>query len=275
MKTKTIFAAFLLLLCCMHAGAQSIRYPISIPYIGMGAYSIKHADVFAVSGNKAFLASIESATAGIYGERRFMLPQNSVYALAVALPTSKGNLGIQVNYAGFRLYNETLAGLAYARKLGNKASVGIQFNYYMRQVPSYGRAAAFNVELGALFRLTEKLTGGFNIYNPVAGKLGKSGDEKLPSVYKAGLGFDASASFHFAAECIKEEDKPVNVQAGILYRFKKQFFVRVGFVSETNSLFGAAGISWKKLRIDLATSFHPYLGFSPAIVLITNLKSGK
>lgn len=275
MKTIKLSVCLLLHVCCLQAGAQAIRYPVSISYIGLGAYSIKHADVFAVSGNKAALASIESATAGIYGERRFMLPQNSVYALAVAIPTPKGNLGIQVKYAGFKFYNEAMAGLAYARKLGNKAMAGIQFNYYMRQVPSYARAAAINVELGALFRLTEKLTGGFNVYNPVAVKLGKSGEEKLPSIYKAGLGFDASASFHIAAECIKEEDRPVNVQAGMLYRFKKQFFVRVGFVSENNSVFAAAGISWKKLRIDLATSYHPYLGFSPALVFITNVKPAK
>ncbi len=275
MNTKSACLAALFPVCWLQANAQSLRYPVSMPYIGLGAYSMIHSDVFSASGNKASLATMESATAGIYNERRFMLPQNSVYSLAVALPTSKGNVGLQVNHAGFKQYSETLAGLAYARKLGKKALVGMQFNYYMRQVPSFGRAAVFNVELGALLRLSEKLTGGFHIYNPVAGKLGKSGDEKLSSVYKAGLGFDASESFHIAAECIKEEDKPVTIQAGVQCRFMKQFFVRAGFVSETNSVYGAAGVSWKNLRLYLATGYHPFLGFSPALLLITNLNRKK
>ena len=263
--------AALLPVCWLQVFAQSLRYPVSMPYIGLSAYSIQQPDVFSSSGNKAALASIASATAGVYSERRFMLPQNSVYSLAVALPTSKGNFGIQVNHAGFKQYSETLAGLAYARKLGKKAMIGMQFNYYRQQVPSYGRAAVFNVELGALLRFSEKLTGGIHIYNPVAGKLGKSGDEKLASVYKAGMGFDASAVFHVAAECIKEEDKPVNVHAGIQYRFMKQFFVRAGFVGDTNSVYGAAGVSWKNIRLYLSTGYHPYLGFSPAMLLITNV----
>ncbi len=272
MKTRALCLAALLPVCWLQVKAQSLRYPVSMPYIGLGAYSMKQTDVFAASGNKASLAAIESVTAGIYSERRFMLPQNSVYSLVLALPTAKGNFGIQVNHAGFKQYSETLAGLAYARKLGKKAMLGMQFNYYMHQVPSFGRAAVFNVELGALLRFSEKLTGGVHIYNPVAGKLGKSRDEKLASVYKAGLGFDASTGFHIAIECIKEEDKPVNLQAGVQYRFAKQFFVRAGFIGESDSVYGAAGVSWKNVYLYLATGYHPYLGFSPAMLLIATLK---
>ena len=246
-----------------------------MPYLSLGAYSKAQADVFSFTNNQAALASLTAPGIGVYGERRFMLTENSVYAVAAAIPTSLGNIGIQLNYAGFKNFNENKIGLAYARSLGAKVDIGVQFNYYGYRIPSYGNASTINFELGAIVHFTDKLSGGIHIYNPVAGKLGKSGDEKLAAVYKLGAGYDASESFYVSAEIIKEEDKPVNVTGGIQYRFKKQFFVRAGFISETSGGFAGAGLSWKNLRLDISANYHPQLGFSPGLLLIANLKRKK
>jgi hypothetical protein len=62
----------------------------------------------------------------------------------------------------------------------------------------------------------------------VGGKYGKNKDEKLSSLYTFGLGFDASEKLLVSAEVQKEEDQPVNVNAGVQYRFLPQFMARVG-----------------------------------------------
>lgn len=255
--------------------AQSLRYSVSMPYLSLGAYSKKQADVFSFTNNQAALASVESAGVGVYGERRFMLTENSVYALAAAIPTSLGNIGIQMNYAGFKNFNESKIGIAYGRSLGKKVDIGVQFNYYGYRIPAYGNASNINFEIGAILHLTDKLNAGLHIYNPVGGKLGKSGDEKLAAAYKLGAGYDASESFYVSAEIIKEEDKPVNVTGGVQYRFNNQFFVRAGFVSETASGFGGVGVAWKSLRLDISANYHPQLGFSPGLLLIANFKGKK
>ena len=255
--------------------AQSLRYSVSMPYLSLGSYSKQQADVFSFTNNQASLASVRSAGIGIYGERRFMLSENSLYAIAAAIPTRLGNIGIQLNYAGFKNFNESKVGLAYARSLGSKVDVGIQFNYYGYRIPSYGNASTINFEAGVLVHFTDKLSGGIHIYNPVAGKLGKSSGEKLAAAYKLGAGYDASENFYVSAEVIKEEDKPVNVTGGIQYHFKKQFFVRAGFISETASGFGGVGVSWKNLRLDISANYHPQLGFSPGLLLIANFKGKK
>ena len=254
---------------------QSLRYPVSMPYLGLGAYSKQQADVFSFGSNQAALSSLHSTSFGVYGEKKFLLNETSSYSLAAAIPTGLGNFGLQVNYSGFKNFNENKIGLAYARSLGSKVDVGVQFNYYGYRIPTYGNASTINFEVGAVVHFTEKLSGGVHIYNPVAGKLGKSSDEKLAAAYKFGLGYDASENFYISTEIVKEEDMPVNVIGGLQYRFRKQFFVRAGFVSETTSGFGGVGLAWKNLRLDVSASYHPQLGFSPGVLLIANLKEKK
>ncbi len=254
---------------------QSLRYAVSMPYISLGAYSKQQVDVFSFGNNQAALASLKASSVGVYGERRFLLSENSLYAMAAAFPTSLGNFGLQINYSGFKNFNENKIGLAYGRSLGSKLDIGLQFNYYGYRIPSYGNASTINFEIGAIVHISEKFSAGLHIYNPIAAKLGKERDEKLAAAYKIGAGYDASENFYVSAEIIKEEDKPVNVTGGIQYQFKKQFFVRAGFVSETSSGFGGAGIYWKNIRLDVSANYHPQLGFSPGLLIIANLKKKK
>ena len=257
--------------------AQSLRYSIAQPYINLSAYSQKQNDALSFTGNQATLAQTKNAGAGIYGERRFLLKETSSYTLGAAFPTRMGNFGLQLNYSGFKNFNENKIGLAYARKLGKLVDVGVQFNYYGYRIPAYGNASSINFEIGAMMHLTDKLNAGIHVYNPVGGKLGTSTslsteEEKLASVYKAGLGYDASDHFFISAEIIKEEDKPVNVIAGLQYHFAKQFFARAGFISESTTAYAGAGVGWKNLRLDISSGYHPQLGFSPGILLLMNFK---
>jgi hypothetical protein len=260
------------ILCVTTLGAQSLRYSISMPYINLGAYSTKQLDPFSFTSNKAALAQIKNGGIGIYGERRFLLAQNSVYGLAAAIPTKMGNFGLQLNYAGFANFNEQKAGLAYAKSLGGKVDVGVQFNYYGYKIPAYNNASTINFEIGTIVHVTDKINAGVHIYNPVSSKLGKDNEEKLAAAYKFGLGYDATDNFYFSTEIVKEENQPINITGGVQYHFKKQFFARAGFRSDNSTGFAGIGFLYSGLRIDVATSFHPQLGISPGILLIYNLK---
>ena len=270
---KTITA---LLFCCVFhintSMAQSLRYAIALPYIGLGAYSKQHMDPFSFTRNQAALAQVQHAGIGVFGERRFLLAETSSYAFAAVFRTKLGNIGLQGNYAGFKNFNENKIGLAYARSLGPKVDVGVQFNYYSYRIPAYPGASSMNFEAGVLLHFNEKLHGGVHVYNPVGGKLGKTGNEKLAALYNIGLGYDASSIFFVSAEVIKEEGKPVNCIGGMEYRFAGKFFARLGMISESTALFAGAGLAWNNLRLDVSASYHPQLGFSPGILLITNFK---
>ncbi|MEO8762863.1 MAG: hypothetical protein ABI416_01190 [Ginsengibacter sp.] len=270
---RKFYVLSILVLLNTQLGAQSLRRPIAASYIGLGAYSMNHIDVFSFSSNQAALAQIKNPCAGVYGETRFLLNATNMYAAVFAFPTKQGNFGIEADYFGFKNYNETQVGLAYARSLGSRLDIGIKFNYYSFRIPAYQNSSVVNFEIGAIVHLTEKLNAGIHFYNPVGGRLSKTPDEKLSSAYKFGIGYEASDNFIISAEIVKQEDMPVNVNAGVQYNFLNRFFARVGMASENSSPYAGAGVSWNNLRLDVSASYHPQLGLSPGLMLIVNFKS--
>ena len=268
---------FLLPLACLNLNArpQSFRYPLANPYMGLTSYSKIHADISSFTGNPAALSGIEKPGIAVYGERRFMLQALSSYSVVGAIPSRMGNIGLQLNYSGYKNFNENMFMLTYGRTLGPKAAVGIRFNYYSQRVPVYGNLSTLTVEAGAIFHFNEQLHGGIHIYNPVGGRMGKNGNEKLASVYSFGLGLDASESFYIGAVISKEEDKPVEVSGGFQYRFAHRFFARGGILSATTMAWAGAGIETGGLRLDFTGSFHPQLGISPGFLLQYTFQRGK
>lgn len=265
-------AHLILLLNCFYlfSNGQTVRRPVAALYTGLGSYSINHADVFSFTNNQASLAQMTNASAGVYGERRFLLDELSLYQLAVAVPTKSGNFGLKAGYFGFNDYNESQMGLGYARKLGAKVDVGVQFNYNAIQISSYGNSSAINFEVGTILHLTEKLHAGVHAYNPVGGKFGKSQEEKLASIYTVGLGYEASEKFFVSAEIEKEEDQQVNVNAGMQYKFLPQLMARVGIATNTSNVYAGVGLFLKSFRLDVVASYHPQLGVTPGLMLIYN-----
>ena len=182
--------------------SQTIREPISAIYLGLNTYSTQHVDVFSFTNNQASLAQVQKTSVGIYSERRFLLAEATMYTMAAAFATNKGNFGISLKYDGFTNYHETELGFAYGRSLDKKVDVGIEFNYDGYSIPGYGSNTAIDFEMGAIFHLSDKLNAGIHIYNPVGGNFLK-GDEKLPAVYKTGFSYDASDRFFVSAEMEK------------------------------------------------------------------------
>ena len=267
---RNFYLAFFFTLLASVSFSQALRQPLAARYIGLGAYSKNHVDAFSFTANQAALAQIKNTAVGVYGEKRFLLSSTNMYSAVAVLSTGKGNFGFQADYFGYKSYNESQVGLAYARSLGSKLDIGVKFNYYGFRIPAYGNASAVNFELGAIAHLSEKLHVGIHAYNPVGGKLSKTDDEKLSSVYKFGIGYEASEKFLVSTEIIKEEDQPVNVDVGVQYNFMKQFFLRAGTSTETSNSYVGAGISWKSFRLDITGGYHPQLGFTPGLLLIIN-----
>lgn len=273
MRKILFFFAFTLLV--YQAGGQSLRRPIAASYVGLGAYSMHHVDAFSFTANQAALARMDHAAVGVYGERRFSMKATNMYSAVVVLPTDLGNFGVQADYFGYSAYNESQLGIAYARSLGANLDVGVKFNYYSFRIPGYQSSSTVNFEIGAIAHLTEKLHAGIHLYNPVGGKLSKTDNEKLGAIYKFGVGYEAGDNFMISAEIVKQEDMPINVNAGVQYNFAKQFFARMGIASENESPYAGAGISWKNFRLDVSASYHPQLGISPGLMLIVNLNSSE
>ncbi len=270
MKKKGLL--LFLLFTAFSSHSQTLRRPVAAGYTGLGAYSLNHVDVFSFTSNQASLAQLKNTSFALYGERRFLLSELNNYTAVIGMPTTSGNFGVKANYSGFTDYNETQLGLAYARKLGSKVDIGAQFNYNGIRIAGYGNASAISFELGTIMHLTERLHAGLHINNPVGGKFGKDQQEKFSSVYSIGIGYDASEKFLVSAEIEKEEDQPVNVNAGMQYKFLPQLLARVGVSSATSTAWLGIGLTLKSFRLDITAGYHPQLGITPGLLLLFNLK---
>lgn len=256
--------------------AQTLRRPIAAPYTGFGAYSLNHSDIFSFTANQSSLAQLKNPTAGVYAERRFLLSELTNYTAVAGITTRSGNFGLKANYAGFSDYNETQVGLAYGRKLGKKVDVGAQFNYHGIRISSgYGSSSAISLELGAVMHISDKLHAGLHANNPVGGKFGKNGGEELSAVYTFGLGYEASGKFFVSTEIIKEEDQPVNINAGMQYRFIPQLMARAGVSTATSSAWLGLGLTIKSFRVDVTAGYHPQLGITPGLLFLFEFKKDK
>jgi len=276
LRKKTKLSLLLFLFFAANTDAQTLRRPVAAAYTGFGAYSQNHMDVFSFISNQASLAQLKNAAAGVYAERRFLLSELSSYTAVIGWPTRSGNFGLRANYYGFSDYNETQLGLAYGRRLGKKIDAGAQFNYHGIHLSSgYGNASAVSFELGAVMHISERLHAGIQADNPMGGKFGKNDGEKLSSVYTFGLGYEASEKFFFSAEIVKEENRPVNVNAGLQYKFIPQLLVRTGMSSATSSAWLGLGLTVKSFRLDITAGYHPQLGITPGLLFLFEFNTNK
>ena len=271
---KVIFSILLLTIAPFCQG-QMVRQPISVTYTGLGAYSKKFVDVYSATSNQAALAQLKSGAFGVYGERRFMLEDLNGFSGIVALPVAYGTFGLQADFFGSsKAFSESQIGLIYARKLTEQVDIGVKMNYHSIRVPGYQSASAINFEGGVILHLTDKLHTGIHVYNPMSSKIGKSGNEKLASIYRFGLGYEASDKVFLSTEIVKQEDQQLGVNAGLQYNLYSRLFLRTGISTATNNSYVGLGLQMGVGRIDVNTAYHPQLGFTPGILLLINFKKG-
>lgn len=265
---RTIYTLLLLLAISTSVGAQSLRTPVSSSYRLLNAYSTTQNDVFSFTYNTAALARQNGWGAGAYAENRFLSGEINHFSAVAGFETDRGNFGLQADYFGFSNFNEYQIGLAYARSMGEFFDIGAQFNYYSYRIPAYGQNGAVTFQLGAIGRLSDVLSVGLQVYNPVGGYLTKMNEEKLPSNYQFGIAYEPSSNVIVSATLQKEEGRDINVTAGVFYQFDKQFFALAGVRTENNMPFAAAGVAFNDMRIDISVSHHAQLGFSPGVMFI-------
>jgi hypothetical protein len=109
---------------------------------------------------------------------------------------------------------------------------------------------------------------GFHLFNPTKASLADYNKEKIPTIAKLGLAYLVSAKIHILMEVEKDLiNKPV-VRAALEYFPVNFLYIRAGVASNPALNAAGFGLQWKKVRIDLAASFHPQLGYTPNLGLL-------
>ena len=278
-KRLTIF-----IIICAFSLAYSLKalsandnYPYGARQAAMANAAVSIYDFWAVSHNQAGMARINRPSGGFYFENRYLVKEMGLGAAAFALPTASGVFGLSVSYFGYAQYHESKVGLAYARSFGEKLSVGVQFNYMYSFVGGDYNNAAGNVcfEAGVIYELLPGLNIGAHIFNPTRTKLASVDnlyDEYIPTIFRFGMSYIFSDRVLVSVETEKDiERKPV-FKAGLEYRIVDNLYVRGGIgTNPTQNAFGF-GFHTGQFTIDLSSSFHHVLGYSPQASIRFDIK---
>ncbi len=236
--------------------------------LAMGNIRTVSTDATSLFGNQAGLAQLTKKNAFVFGENRFLLPNVNQFSAGFALPTTSGSFGFAVQYFGFDGYNEQKIGLAFARKLTQKLSIGAQMDYLNLRIPEYGNSGKVTFELGIQAQISQKLMIGTHIFSPIT--IDWNETEVVPTIFAIGGRYQPSKKLTLSAEVEKDFEYPLNVKFGLDYQIIEPLSFRVGFSTfPVQNSFGI-GLHLKNMTIDLASVFHPILGVSSGISISQN-----
>ena len=126
-------------------------------------------------------------------------------------------------------------------------------------------------EAGFQAKLTDDICVGVHVFNPVNAKINDYNDERIPAVFKLGLSYLLSKDIFCLFEIEKVTAQNANIKAGLEYKILEKTYVRMGFMSDPVTFTFGFGLKIKKLKFDMASSYHQVLGFSPKVSMIYDL----
>jgi hypothetical protein len=260
-----------LCLYVLNLPAQHLPDPLLSAVVGGVGYSRSNQDAFGVLCNPASVAEIRHITAGIYGERKFLLEGLQQFSGVVTFPLPSSGVSLQLDYTGSSLMNETAIGLVYGRRLGDRMAAGIRFRYYGLRVPGYVQASALWAEAGVTYQLSDRIRAGFSFSRATNNKIHKD-EPDITQSFRMGVGYEASSCLYIMSDWIKETRKEIMGSIVLLYAFEEGFRIRMGWHTYTSQPVIGAGIYWQKTWFDILFAHHPNLGFTPGLQFVFSPK---
>ena len=252
---------------CLHADGGLYLFPKGAKAEGLGRNGLLNVDVWAVYNNQAALAFIEEMAVGVNYENRFQINQIGVSSGAFAMPALTGTFGFDIAHTGIDSYGETRIGAGYGKKLAEKLSLGVHFNYHLLSFGSgYPDMHTFTGEIGFIAEPFSNMFIGAHIFNPTFSKLDSRSEISVPLIFTIGAGYKTERLF-LVSEFEKQQAGELVPRIGGEYKMFKNMCFRTGVAF--NPIEMCFGVGWimENLQLDVAFSWHETLGYSPQAAL--------
>lgn len=259
-----LFVTLFFVITNINAGNE--HFPIGARQSGMGTAGVAFPDLWSVTHNQAGLALLAKPTFGLFYEDKFSLQELGLKAGAFAYPTTAGVFAIDLMQFGYAKYNENRVGLAFAKSLGKRFSLGIKFDYLNTHfAEEYGNKGTAVAEIGFLAKPANHFFIGGHVYNVSRSKIAAYNDERIPTIITVGLAYEFSEKVLCTVETEKDlEYKPI-YKVGMEYKFMDNLFIRAGVTSNPNQMSLGIGYVFKRIKADISFSSHQVLGITPHI----------
>jgi hypothetical protein len=224
-------------------------------------------DGFSIFGNQAGLSSVHELQIGVVIRNRFLVNELSSNAFFVVLPVQSSAFGFSFYQFGKNLFRQQQLGLTYAKKLGINFSAGVKFEYNRLFFSEENRwAGAAGVESGFQWRFSNQFDFGFQLVNLYRTGIRLNLQQfYLPGFAKLGTCYRATDGCSLLAELVKGWGKPLQVKGGIEFNLLNRVHLRTGVSGKPFEFSAGFGFTVENLVIDLATSYHQFLGHSPSV----------
>ena len=267
MKNTLLF--ILLFSISLYVSASNENHSFGAAPAGMANAYVMASDIWSIHHNQAGLAFLSKPTAGLYFENRYGISELGIQSAAFALPVKSGTFGTSITHFGYSTYNETKVGFSFAKKFGDAFSAGIQFDYINVHLPEdYGNKGSIIVEAGFIARPITNLSIGAHVYNPTRTKLADYTDERIPTIFRVGAGYNFSERFALNVETEKDLENDVRFKTGLEYMVVEKLFLRTGIATSPNQNYFGIGYEIKNFKADLSFSTNPVLPMSSHISLV-------
>jgi hypothetical protein len=284
MKKNLIVASsatlFLLLLLHINVFGTELQTPVGGRGTALGNASTALVDFWSLQNNQAGLASLDQTAASVFYQNRYLVNELGLRGAGLIFPTRTGVVGLQFQKFGYALYSENKIGLAFGKKLGHDFSMGVQLDYLNYRITGdYGNKGLLTFELGAMKTINEHVVIAAHLFNPLQVKMENVYHERLPAVFKLGVGWSVSKEILLLLETEKDVSFKPLFRCGLEYKAGEVAFARIGFSTlpartgsdkmNVASLYSFGfGLELNHFTIDFGTSVHQVLGCSPAISLV-------
>jgi hypothetical protein len=244
--------------------------------ISMGGASSTLSDVYAYFHNPGAYAEVKGLQFGLTYENKFFLKELQKQSLIASYALKKGTISFGAQYYGYQLYRNYKMGFGYALTLFENFSAGVQINYQgLKIAENILESHKATAELGILYAINKEWKVGFAAYNITQTKWRSSTNEYLPMLFKLGASYNYKKAWIVALDVEKNVAHRLNIRGGIEYAYKEWFFARVGATSNPLSLNFGFGARWNWFQMDLGSSYHQVLSWSPNISFQFDLNKAK
>jgi hypothetical protein len=247
--------------------AQGIIGPAGAKAWMLGGSSAADAGVWSANNNVGAVPQIKNIQAGLYTEQRFNEPNLRLTNLSVVLPTRYAHIGGAINYYGYSAFNQQRLAVSVAKALTPVFSLGVQLNYVSTFIEGYGQAGNTVLGGGVYFKPLSKLSLGFTVFNPTQNKYGKYTTDKIPSYGRLGCAYDMSDKVTLHAEADQRLNQKLIWRGGVYYKIHESFHLAMGAATNPTYYTFGTSLHMKKIKLDLASSFHEVLGFTPHLAI--------
>lgn len=262
---KLLFLSCLLFHSLNFCFAQSNLGP-RLTALGMNGVVVS--DVWSLEGNPSGVTDIKSATVAVNYSKYLFDSDLSKQAIAFVIPFKNNYFGASFQRNGITEFNEIKVGFAFAKKFGEKLSIGLKGNYHQIKISDYGSTIGFSVDVGAMYNYNELLTFGISINNPSIQKYNtKTITTTIPTIFQIGASYKASNKTLIATTISKALDKVIDVGIGLEYKLLELISLRAGLTAKPLKQYAGFGLNYKKLIVDFTVESDPNLGYIPQIAL--------